>query len=38
MSESPMGLYNRKKELVRARSDRKEEFRNVPRLSQVRSL
>ena len=35
VSESPMGLYNRKKELVRARSDSKEEFRNVPRMSQV---
>ena len=36
VSERPMGLYNRKKELVRARSDSKEEFRNVPRMSQVR--
>ena len=35
ISESPMGLYNRKKDIVRERSNSKEEFRNIPRMSQV---
>ena len=37
VSESPMGLYNRKEDIVRARSDSKEEFRNIPRMNQVGS-
>lgn len=38
ISESPMGLYNRKKDLVRERSNSKEEFRNIPRMSQTQFI
>lgn len=34
LGESPMGVYNTKKDLVRERSGSKEEFRNIPRLTQ----
>ncbi|XP_060561507.1 TBC1 domain family member 9B-like [Ruditapes philippinarum] len=34
LGESPMGVFSRKRELIRERSGSKEEFRNVPRLTQ----
>jgi len=35
LGESPMGVFSRKKDLIRERSGSKAEFSNIPRLSQV---
>lgn len=34
LGESPMGVFTRRRELIRERSGSKEEFRNIPRLTQ----
>ncbi|XP_053384071.1 TBC1 domain family member 9-like isoform X2 [Mercenaria mercenaria] len=38
LGESPMGVFTRKRELIRERSGSKEEFRNVPRLTQTQFI